>query len=238
MQVFGLLLDMRKLIQNLFNELNPRIITFGIVLFLFAPAVFFPQDMGNLDNEVLFSKANRAFLSRNFQAAEKYFRELSDRLQTQLSALPSNDSPDLLEIREVLIIAPFGLGHSLLFLHRYEQSREALENGLRLYPDWAANHIPLDFLQDPSFTGPVLRDLHNRMKDPQETAAFLIFGYIQYFCGNMEEASKAFSRILASNPKDYFAKYFSEQIRKAQAVDPALRPLSRSAETLDQQNPG
>jgi tetratricopeptide (TPR) repeat protein len=229
---------MRELLRLVSTSFKQKTAWTAIVLLLFAPSGSYPQEVSGLENDVLFAKANRAFLSRNFLAAEKYFRELSNRLKTQLSTLPSSDSPDLLEIHEVLIIAPFGLGHSLLFLHRYEQSREALETGLRLYPDWAANHIPLDFLEDPAFTGPVLKDLQSRMKNSQETAAILIFGYIQFFRGNLDEASTAFSQILAANPKDYFAKYFSEQIRKTRLEDPAWKPLPRTTETLDQRNPG
>ena len=68
-----------------------------------------------LSNEELLGRAERAFLMRNFLAAQKYYYELDQRLLRQLSALkPSEDSKQI-EIDQELILAPFGLGHSLIY---------------------------------------------------------------------------------------------------------------------------
>src|SRR2546428_10632610 len=71
-------------------------------------------DLSAYDHEALLRRAERAFRTRNFLAAEKYYRELDRRLTLQLSKLPPNDKPEQIEIEEELILAPFGLGHSLI----------------------------------------------------------------------------------------------------------------------------
>ena len=63
-----------------------------------------------------------------------------------------------------LYLAPFGLGHTLIFLHKYNEAAEQLEKGLKLYPDWAINHIEMPFFKDPSFTGPVVNDLLDKIR--------------------------------------------------------------------------
>jgi len=121
-------------------------------------------DLSAYEHEELLGRAERAFRMRNFLAAEKYYRELDRRLVLQISKLPANDKPEQIEIEEELILAPFGLGHSLIYLHRYSEALEALERGLKTYPDWANSHPSLVFFQDPLFTGPVVSDLEERMK--------------------------------------------------------------------------
>lgn len=167
------------------------------------------------DDEVL-SRAERAFRTRNFLAAEKYYRELDRRLALQMSRLPANDKPEQIEIDEELILAPFGLGHSLIYLHRYPEALEALERGLKTYPDWANSHPSLVFFQDPLFTGPVVSDLEERMKVSPDPVNWLIHGYIQFFSENFRQASRSFSQALSADKGSFMAGYFSGQIPIAQ----------------------
>ncbi|MBM3802081.1 MAG: tetratricopeptide repeat protein [Acidimicrobiia bacterium] len=167
------------------------------------------------DDEVL-NRAERAFRTRNFLAAEKYYRELDRRLALQMSRLPANDKPEQIEIDEELILAPFGLGHSLIYLHRYPEALEALERGLKTYPDWANSHPSLVFFQDPLFTGPVVSDLEERMKVSPDPVNWLIHGYIQFFSENFRQASRSFSQALSADKGSFMAGYFSGQIPIAQ----------------------
>ena len=48
-------------------------------------------DLSAYDHEELLGRAERAFRTRNFLAAEKYYRELDRRLALHLSKLPAND---------------------------------------------------------------------------------------------------------------------------------------------------
>jgi tetratricopeptide (TPR) repeat protein len=169
-----------------------------------------------LNNEELLSRAERAFLTRNFLASEKYYRELNKRLTAHLSKLPPNEQQEQIEIEEELILAPFGLGHSLIYLHRYQDAHDALQEGLKIYPDWASNHAPLLFFQDPLFTGPVLNDLEEKLKTSTDPVPSLLYGYIHFFSDNFSEAARSFSRVLMSDRENFMAKYFSQQIQVAQ----------------------
>src|SRR6185436_790841 len=169
-----------------------------------------------LSNEELLSRADRAFLMRNFLASEKYYRELNDRLAAQLSSLTPSGQQEQIEIAEELILAPFGLGHSLIYLHRYAEAREILERGLKTYPDWANSHPSLVFFQDPLFTGPVVSDLEERMKASSDPVHWLIHGYIQFFSENFRQASRSFSQALSADKGSFMAGYFSGQIPIAQ----------------------
>jgi tetratricopeptide (TPR) repeat protein len=191
-----------------------------------------------LSNEELLSRADRAFLMRNFLASEKYYRELNDRLAAQLSSLTPSGQQEQIEIAEELILAPFGLGHSLIYLHRYAEAREILEKGLRIYPDWAKSHVPLTFFQDPLFTGPVLNDLKERMQLKEDEVPSLVHGYIQFFGGNLQEADQSFSRVLSQDPGNFMAKYFADYIKSAskrqstgidqlKSVDPETLPVDQ-----------
>ncbi len=151
-----------------------------------------------------------------FLAAEKYYRELDRRLVLHLSKLPANDKLEQIEIEEELILAPFGLGHSLIYLHRYAEALEALERGLKTYPDWASSHPSLLFFQDPLFTGPVVSDLEERMKASSDPVPWLVHGYIQFFSENFRQASRSFSQALSANKGSFMAGYFSGQIPIAQ----------------------
>jgi tetratricopeptide (TPR) repeat protein len=173
-------------------------------------------DLSAYDHEELFARAERAFRTRNFLAAEKYYRELDRRLVLQLSKLPVSDKPDQIEIEEELIVAPFGLGHSLIYLHRYSEALEALERGLRTYPDWANSHPSLIFFQDPIFTGPVVNDLEERMKATPDAVHWLLHGYIQFFSENFRQASRSFAQALSADKDSFMAGYFSGQIPIAQ----------------------
>lgn len=190
---------------------------FGCGLLLSAPCFGTGRpDLSGFDHEEIFVRAERAFRTRNFLAAEKYYRELDRRLALQLSKLPANDKPDQIEIEEELILAPFGLGHSLIYLHRYSEALEALERGLRTYPDWANSHPSLIFFQDPIFTGPVVNDLEERMKVSPDAAHWLVHGYIQFFSENFRQASRSFSQALSADKDSFLAGYFSGQIPIAQ----------------------
>jgi tetratricopeptide (TPR) repeat protein len=169
-----------------------------------------------LNNEELLHRAERAFLMRNFLASEKYYRELNTRLTSQLAKLPPNEEQAQIEIEEELILGPFGLGHSLIYLHRYAEARDVLEKGLKIYPDWASSHAPLLFFRDPLFTGPVLNDLQEQMKRLSDPVPWLLHGYIQFFGENLDQAARSFSHVLRSDRSNFMASYFSEQIQIAQ----------------------
>jgi tetratricopeptide (TPR) repeat protein len=173
-------------------------------------------NFSQLSNEDLRGRAERAFLMRNFLAAEKYYLELNGRLKHQLSQLQPNENQQQLEIEEDLILAPFGLGHSLIYLHRYAEARTALEQGLKIYPEWATSHAPLLFFQDPLFTGPVVSDLEIRMKNSSNVDAWLVHGYIQFFGENFREASRSFSEVLNADQSNFMAGYFIRYIPQAQ----------------------
>ena len=174
------------------------------------------SDLSAYDHEELLGRADRAFRMRNFLASEKYYRELDRRLALQLSKLPANDKLEQIEIEEELILAPFGLGHSLIYLHRYAEALEALEKGLKTYPDWANSHPSLLFFQDPLFTGPVVSDLEERMKTSPDPVHWLVHGYIQFFSENFRQASRSFSQALTADKGSFMAGYFSGQIPIAQ----------------------
>jgi tetratricopeptide (TPR) repeat protein len=191
------------------------------------------SDLSKFSNEELLGKAERAFLMRNFLASEKYYRELNDRLQRQLSSLKPNETQEQIEIDEELILAPFGLGHSLIYLHHYAEARQALENGIKIYPDWAGNHAPMLFFQDPLFTGPVLSDLERLMKASQDEVPWLLHGYIQFFSDNLQVALSSFSHVLDSNKESFLATYFLKQIQVAQKQNPPPSLQSFNANQVD-----
>ena len=172
--------------------------------------------LDQFSNEELLQRAERAFLMRNFLASEKYYRELNTRLTTQLAKLPASEEQAQIEIEEELILGPFGLGHSLIYLHRYAEARDVLEQGLRIYPEWANSHAPLLFFRDPLFTGPVLNDLQEQMKGLSDPVPWLLHGYIQFFGENLDQAARSFSHVLRSDSSNFMASYFSEQIQTTQ----------------------
>ncbi len=179
--------------------------------------------LGNLSNEVLLGKAERTFRIRIVTAAERYYRELNERLRKQLSTLEPNDSQKQIELDEELVLAPFGLGHSLLYLHHYPEALSVLESGLKIYPDWAHSHSSLLFFQDPLFTGPVLSDLEKQVKSSRDNVPRLLYGYVQFFASNLPVASSSFSEVLAADKENFFASYFMNKIqlteRQSSAVD-------------------
>ena len=191
------------------------------------------SDLGKFSNEELLAKAERTFLMRNFTAAEKYYRELNDRLLKQLSSLEPNDAQKQIELEEELVLAPFGLGHSLIYLHRYPEALQAIENGLKIYPDWASNHAPLLFFQDPLFTGPVLTDLERLIKSSQDQAPWLLHGYIHFFSDNFQEASKSFSQVLISDKENFLANYFIQHMESAQKQNPVAQLKSFNEKETD-----
>ena len=70
------------------------------------------------------------FECETFSQRKNTTGELDRRLALHLSKLPANDKLEQqIEIDEELILAPFGLGHSLIYLHRYAEALEALEEG-------------------------------------------------------------------------------------------------------------
>ena len=173
-------------------------------------------DISSYDSEELLGRAERAFRTRNFLAAEKYYRELDRRLTVQLSKVPANGKLEQIEVEEELILAPFGLGHSLIYLHRYSEALKALERGLKTYPDWVNSHPSLVFFKDPLFTGPVVSDLEERMKVSGDPVNWLVHGYIQFFSENFRQASHSFSQVLSADTGSFMAGYFSGQIPIAQ----------------------
>lgn len=190
--------------------------TVWMVLWISAVSANGQPDLSGFSSEELRARAERAFLMRNFLAAEKYYGELNVRLKRQLSELPASEHQQQIEIEEDLILAPFGLGHSLIYLHRYPEARVALEEGLKVYPEWATNHAPLLFFQDPLFTGPVVSDLEARLKSSSVTDLWLIHGYIQFFGENFRHASRSFSEALNVEKSSFMANYFTRQIPLAQ----------------------
>lgn len=182
------------------------------------------------ENEELLHRADRAFSSRNFLAAKSYFGELNRRLTQNLSSLRPSDTPNEVEIPEELILAPFGLGHSLLYLHRYDEARKTLENGLKIYPDWATDHLPVDFFSDPEFTGPILLDLQKRITADNDPLASQLYGYIRFFRGDLEEARVSFSRVTSLDHDNFFANYFLDNIKRLHANEqPSLRANTSAA---------
>ncbi len=180
----------------------------------------------DMANEELLGKAERAFLMRNFLASQRYYQELDRRLTQQLSNLKPSDPPQhsQIEIEEELILAPFGLGHSLIYLHRYPDALESLERGVRTYPDWASNHASMIFFQDPLFTGPVVSDLEKQMKVSDDPVPWLLHGYIQFFSDNLEQAAQSFSHVLRSQENNYLASYFLSQIKQVQKESQVPNP--------------
>jgi len=176
-----------------------------------------PKSLEEFDNEELLDKADRAFSSRNFLAAKNYFGELNRRLTHNLSNLKPSATPNEVEIPGELILAPFGLGHSLIYLHQYDEARITLESGLKIYPDWATDHLPVDFFSDPDFTGPVLLDLQKRIKADNDPLACQLYGYIRFFRGDLEEAKLSFSRVTSSDRDNFFANYFLDNIKRLHA---------------------
>src|SRR5262245_58843058 len=195
---------------------------FVLCWFLFlalARGISSPQekmDLGRFSNQELLGKAERTFLMRNFTAAERYYRELNERLRLRLASLERNETQKQIELDEELVLAPFGLGHSLIYLHRYAEAVQAIENGLKIYPDWARSHSSLLFFQDPLFTGPVLGELERRAKSSQDNVSRLLYGYIHFFANNIAVASGSFSEVLRSEKDNFFASYFLKNIQVAQ----------------------
>jgi tetratricopeptide (TPR) repeat protein len=200
---------------------SPRLILIPIWFFVLAlvsePCLSQEKtDFAKLSNEELLGKAERTFLMRNFTAAEKYYRELNERLRLRLSGLEPNETQKQIELDEELVLAPFGLGHSLIYLHRYAEAMQAIENGLKIYPDWARSHNSLLFFQDPLFTGPVLSDLEKQAKSSQDSVPRLLYGYIHFFANNPAAASSSFSEVLRSDKDNFFASYFLQNIQLAE----------------------
>ncbi|MEW5979237.1 MAG: tetratricopeptide repeat protein [Acidobacteriota bacterium] len=189
-------------------------------------------DLSRFSNEELLSKADRAFRTRNFLASEKYYRELTNRLNQQLSQQARVELPQELEIEEELILAPFGQGHSLLYLHRYEEACRVLESALRIYPNWAADHSAMDFFQDPLFTGPVLGDLRERGRSHSDVSALVLQGYIQFFANELGEAKEAFSRALEIDGKSFLSLYFLKELQSAASTRPPTNPAGSEATGL------
>ncbi|HVN78589.1 MAG TPA: tetratricopeptide repeat protein [Terriglobia bacterium] len=179
-----------------------------------------PESPAALSNEELLGRAERSFLMRNFLAARRDYFELDQRLVKQLSALKPSEDNRQIEIEQELILAPFGLGHSLMYLHRYSEALEALERGIRTYPDWASNHTSLIFFQDPLFTGPVVSDLETLMKHSNDPTPWLLHGYIQFFGQNFDSALRSFSHVSQIQPGNFMADYFLQQIRQAAKESP------------------
>jgi tetratricopeptide (TPR) repeat protein len=196
----------------------PRLILIPIWFSVLAPAcgTFLSQekmDLGKFSSEELLGKAERTFLMRNFTAAERYYRELNERLRLRLSSLERNETQKQIELDEELVLAPFGLGHSLIYLHRYAEANEAIESGLKIYPDWARSHNSLLFFQDPLFTGPVLSDLEKQAKASGDSIPRLLYGYIHFFANNFATASSSFSEVLRADKENFFASYFLKNIQ-------------------------
>ncbi len=185
-----------------------------------------PDSPAVLSNEELLGRAERAFLMRNFLAARRDYFELDQRLVRQLSALKPSEDNRQIEIEQELILAPFGLGHSLIYLHRYSEALEALERGIRTYPDWASNHASMIFFQDPLFTGPVVSNLEALMKGSNDPTPWLLHGYIQFFGQDFDSALKSFEHVSQIQPGNFMADYFLEQIREA-AKKPVVPDLEK-----------
>jgi tetratricopeptide (TPR) repeat protein len=176
-------------------------------------------DLSIYSSVEILGRANRSFSMRNFLASERYFRELERRLTHFLSQQVSEREPQeslkQIEIDEELILAPFGLGHTLIFLHKYNEAVEPLEKGLKLYPDWAINHIEMPFFKDPSFTTPVVNDLLDKIRISGDSVAYLLLGYIQFFSEDYSQAHESFSKALKKDPTSTIARLFLENISLA-----------------------
>lgn len=208
-----------------------RLSGLAIVLILLTHSFFVSlgeerPDLSIYSNADLLVRANRSFTMRNFLASERYYRELDQRLTHLLSQQVSqNEPPESLrqiEIDEELILAPFGLGHTLIFLHRYDEAAEELERGLKLYPDWAINHIEMPFFKDSNFTGPVVNDLKDKIDVSKEPVAYLLLGYIQFFNEDYPQAKDSFSKALRTNQSSTIAKYFLEKISLPPGQDASI----------------
>jgi tetratricopeptide (TPR) repeat protein len=203
-----------------------KVIGFAIYWFLFITCNGSPvwaqekSDLSKFSNQELLGRAERTFLMRNFTASEKYYRELNERLQKQLSSLEPGESQKQIELEEGLVLAPFGLGHSLIYLHRYPEALQAIEAGLKIYPDWAENHASMLFFQDPLFTGPILSDLERLMKTSQDQIPWLVRGYIHFFNDEFALASKSFSQALSLDKGNSFATYFIHHIELLERQKP------------------
>jgi tetratricopeptide (TPR) repeat protein len=209
---------------------------FSLLLWMSAGRIGWAQeksDLSKFSNEELLVRAERTFLMRNFTASEKYYRELDDRLLKRLSSLEPSEAQEQIELDEELVLAPFGLGHSLIYLHRYSEALQAIENGLKIYPDWASNHASLLFFQDPLFTGPVLTDLERQMRSTRDQAPWLLHGYIHFFSDNFREASKSFSQVLSSDKGNFLANYFIQHMELAQRQNPVARLESFNEKETD-----
>ena len=89
---------------------------FPLLLWMSAGRIGWAQeksDLSKFSNEELLVRAERTFLMRNFTTSEKYYRELDDRLLKRLSSLEPSEAQEQIELDEELVLAPFGLGHSL-----------------------------------------------------------------------------------------------------------------------------
>jgi tetratricopeptide (TPR) repeat protein len=213
------------------GKIESLVLIGALLMVVFHPlSAEIPQSLEEYDNGELLHRADRAFSSRNFLAAKSYFGELNRRLTQNLSSLSPSDTPNEVEIPEELILAPFGLGHSLLYLHRYDEARKTLENGLKIYPDWATDHLPVDFFSDPDFTGPVLLDLQKRIRADNDPLACQLYGYIRFFRGDLEEAKVSFSIVTSLDHDNFFANYFLDNIRRMHTNgQPSLRVGTHSA---------
>ncbi len=213
------------------GKIESLVLIGALLMVVFHPlSAEIPQSLEEYDNGELLHRADRAFSSRNFLAAKSYFGELNRRLTQNLSSLSPSDTPNEVEIPEELILAPFGLGHSLLYLHRYDEARKTLENGLKIYPDWATDHLPVDFFSDPDFTGPVLLDLQKRIRADNDPLACQLYGYIRFFRGDLEEAKVSFSIVTSLDHDNFFANYFLDNIRRMHTNgQPSLRVSTPSA---------
>jgi tetratricopeptide (TPR) repeat protein len=135
--------------------------------------------------------------------------------------LEPSESQKQIELDEELVLAPFGLGHSLIYLHRYPEALTALESGLKIYPDWAHSHSSLLFFQDPLFTGPVLSDLEKQVKSSRDNLPRLLYGYVQFFASNLATASSSFAEVLSTDKENFFARYFMQNIQLAERQNSA-----------------
>ena len=213
-------LDMSSSSMRVFNLRlsKPQVLTFASIFLASTLLVALGDDRpdtSSYSNADLLSRANRSFAMRNFLASEKYFRELTRRLSNLLSQQEPSESLKQIEIDEELILAPFGLGHTLIYLHKYNEAKEQLEKGLKIYPDWALNHVEMDFFKDPNFTGPVVSDLQERVSASGDSVPYLLLGYIQFFSEDYHQAKDSFSKALKADQSSSVAKYFLEKISLA-----------------------
>jgi len=87
--------------------------------------------------------------------------------------------------------------------------------GLKIYPDWALNHVEMDFFKDPNFTGPVVSDLQERVSASGDSVPYVLLGYIQFFSEDYHQAKDSFSKALKADRSSTVAKYFLEKISLA-----------------------